>query len=161
MLNDVINTVAAQHSPCDMRGHLDTTQGFWQFADVFTQMVWAVTNNGTICHANRQWACFCGNQHLGNPFDWRTIVHPEDGLEFNYHWERLVKSHEPLVIELRLRNFCAGEYRWFLCHGTPMQQPGMDQSLLLMTATDIHIQKSEIESLVRSLDELHRGDTQR
>lgn len=120
---------------------------FRTIAESLPQLVWVTGPNGEPDFCNRRWHSYTGlspNQSLS--WRWTTPVHPDDREHLNQLWKRSLETGEPYQSEARFRS-ADGQYRWFLVRVVAIRDPQGATASWLVTATDIHDQKTINEQL--------------
>ncbi|MRG55339.1 PAS domain-containing protein [Phyllobacterium sp. SYP-B3895] len=88
--------------------------------DTIPGMVWSALSDGGGEFANRHFRTYLGlSMDDARNWGWATAVHPEDLPDMMEAWRIMAERVEAGEVEARLRRF-DGEYRWFLCRGSPL-----------------------------------------
>lgn len=141
---------------------LTTTPGFGSIAEMIhwiPNIIGVCDPHGGVSYLNHQWYRFTGRSHpddrMSHVLD---IVHPDDRQRLRELWRTgSGDDREAFKVELRLRS-ADNVYRWFLVHAQPVYSE--DRSLVswLATATDIHEQKTQEESLRQAKEAAEQAD---
>lgn len=120
---------------------------FRTIAESLPQLVWVTGPNGEPDFCNRRWHSYTGlspDQNLS--WHWTTPVDPDDRARLDELWKRSLETSEPFQSEARFRA-ADGQYRWFLVRVVAIKDPQGATVCWIVTATDIHDQKTINEQL--------------
>jgi PAS domain S-box-containing protein len=96
---------------------------FKTLAESLPQMIWTCQRDGSTDYLSRQWLDYTGRseaQQLGQ--GWLEQVHPEDRVNVQMEWARVVSSGDTYDLSYRIRRF-DGVYRWFKTRAVPLRDP--------------------------------------
>jgi PAS domain S-box-containing protein len=122
----ILQWIGATQDIHDRRQHehrlRESENRFRQLADAIPQIVWMSDSQGRTDFHNERWYEYTGlSSSLSQADDWRSVVHPEDGLRVNAAWEVAAQNGEPFEEEVRIRHVTGGDYRWFLTRAIPIR----------------------------------------
>jgi diguanylate cyclase (GGDEF)-like protein/PAS domain S-box-containing protein len=133
------------------KGDLDTARErelyFQTMAEAVPEIIWTADPDGMDDYFNQK--CF---DYTGLTFEqsrgagWTVVVHPDDLALCMAKWEEARRAGQPYEVEYRLRGK-DGIYRWFLCRGNPIRNPGGEIVKWFGTCTDIESQKQNQQIL--------------
>jgi PAS domain S-box-containing protein len=96
---------------------------FKTLAESLPQMIWTCQRDGSTDYLSRQWLDYTGRseaQQLGQ--GWLEQVHPDDRVNVQMEWARVVSSGDSFDLSYRIRRF-DGVYRWFKTRAVPLRDP--------------------------------------
>ena len=96
---------------------------FKTLAESLPQMIWTCQRDGSTDYLSRQWLDYTGRseaQQLGH--GWLEQVHPDDRVNVQMEWARVVSSGDTYDLSFRIRRF-DGVYRWFKTRAVPLRDP--------------------------------------
>src|SRR5580658_3440022 len=120
---------------------------FRTLAEAVPEIMWTSDPDGVDDYFNRKWFDYTGltlEKSLGT--GWTVVIHPDDWAECLAKWEKARRTGEPYDVEYRLRGK-DGAFRWFLCRGNPIRDPGGEVIKWFGTCTDIESQKQNQQFL--------------
>src|SRR4051812_38324346 len=96
-----------------------------RIADSAPVMIWAAGPDRRCTYLNHRWLEFTGRPVEGDLGDgWLECVHPEDREHCVRAYADAFAHARPFEVEYRLRS-AAGDYRWVLTRGVPLQDEGV------------------------------------
>lgn len=125
----------------------ESGERFRTIAESLPQLVWVTGPNGEPDFCNRRWRSYTGlspDQNLS--WNWTTPVDPDDRAHLDEFWKRSLETSDPFQSEARFRA-ANGQYRWFLVRVVAIKDPQGATVCWIVTATDIHDQKTINEQL--------------
>jgi PAS domain S-box-containing protein len=96
---------------------------FKTLAESLPQMIWTCLRDGYCDYLSRQWLDYTGRseaQQVGS--GWLEQVHPDDRVNVQLEWARVVGNGDTFDISFRIRRF-DGVYRWFKTRAVPLRDP--------------------------------------
>jgi PAS domain S-box-containing protein len=96
---------------------------FKTLAESLPQMIWTCLRDGYCDYLSRQWLDYTGRseaEQLGS--GWLEQVHPDDRVNVQMEWARVVGSGDTFDVSFRIRRF-DGVYRWFKTRAVPLRDP--------------------------------------
>ncbi|WP_210463887.1 PAS domain S-box protein [Rufibacter roseolus] len=132
----------------------DSEEKFRFMAESMPQMFWTTRPDGYCDYYNQRWAEFTGiplERLYG--YGWLQVVHPEDAQKASSAWSKAVDTKAPYQVEYRVRRH-DGVYRWHLTKGLPRVDQNGEVVMWVGSTTDYHEQKSLVEELVATNEEL-------
>lgn len=132
---------------------------FRHLADAMPQIVWSATGDGVVDYYNHRWYEYTGfptGPATGDE-SWMPVIHPEDLDRCVASWHQTVQKGESHRIEIRLRNYLTGEYRWHLIRAVPITDRDGKVIRWFGTNTDIH----ELKAVQNELQVAHETMEQR
>ncbi|MDP9034487.1 MAG: response regulator [Myxococcota bacterium] len=133
-------------------------QRFHQLTEAMPLPMWSVTATGEVSVSNRAWSEYSGlrTEQTGSFIDAR-FVHPRDIEAARARWQEGTRAAEPFDAEWRLLRDRDNAYRWHLLRAVP-QQSGLDShGQWIVTATDIHAQRTAEEERSRLFEQEQRA----
>ncbi|MDP9148905.1 MAG: ATP-binding protein, partial [Myxococcota bacterium] len=133
-------------------------QRFHELTEVMPLPMWSVTASGEVAISNRAWSEYSGlkTEQTGSFIDAR-FVHPRDIEAARLRWREATRAAEPFDAEWRLLRDRDNAYRWHLLRAVP-QQNGLDlHGQWIVTATDIHAQRTAEEERARLYEQEQRA----
>ena len=118
-------------------------------------LIWTASPDGDAEMLGQGWFDYTGQirgQAAGD--GWRAAVHPDDRPRLQSCWAAMLKSGEPIDVEVRLRR-ADGVYRWRLFRAAPFPRDG-GQAGWCGVGVDIEDQKRAMSDLA-ARDEHHRA----
>ena len=143
----------------------ESEERFRTLTGALPQLVWSSKPSGRIEYVNPLWRAYAGwlpeTEAPGDP--WTEVLHPEDHEHYVRQWAESIASGDPFDIQVRLRRWNEGDYRWFLCRGVALRNRNGEIIRWLGACTDIQDQvqsamqlKQANEALRRSNDDLEQ-----
>ncbi|HEX6483989.1 MAG TPA: PAS domain-containing sensor histidine kinase, partial [Ktedonobacteraceae bacterium] len=131
---------------------LKASEENWRvLAETVPQLVWTTGPDNRLDYCNQG---YCAYTHATfeqlQGHGWRQFLHPEEAEGVLAFRHETLATGEPYESECRLRNGQTGEYRWFLCRGTPVRDETGQIVKWFGTNTDIEEQKRAEEALRQS-----------
>lgn len=124
----------------------DSARRFQVLAEAMPLIVWSMSPDGEDAYLNPQWFEYTGQaESIGLAERWRLALHPEDFETFFSSWARAAERKALWQLEYRLRRR-DGVYRWHLGRSVPDLDGSGEVIRWYGTATDIHEQRTAIES---------------
>ena len=120
---------------------------FQTMAEAIPEIIWTASPDGMDDFFNQRCFDYTGltlAQLRGT--GWTAIVHPDDLSLCAEKWESALRTGDPYDVEYRLRAK-DGAYRWFLCRGNPIRNPGGEIVKWFGTCADIEDQKKNVQIL--------------
>jgi PAS domain S-box-containing protein len=114
-------------------------------ANVVPQLIWTTDPQGDVEYVNERWIAYTGlGLSASRGAAWRNAIDPAQEPVARERWARSVRTGEPFVAELRLRQR-DGSYHWFLVHAVPARG-ALDQIVAWIgTGTDVDLHKRHEE----------------
>jgi PAS domain S-box-containing protein len=134
---------------------LDREARFRTLTEAIPQMVWTANPRGSITFFNRRWNIYTGlPQATGALWEWRELVHPDDGEQLRQDWQVAV-AHEAreFSAEFRLRRAEDGAYRWMLANAISLRDSSDAIIEWVGSIADIDDQKRQAETLEQMVRE--------
>ena len=126
----------------------ESEEKFRQLADLVPQIIWTGRPDGFIDYYNKRWYEYTGfEENKFGDSSWIPILHPDDQSVVLKIWYDSVQNGTSYQIELRLKNFKTGEYRWFISKAEPIKDKEGVITKWFGTCTDIQEQKTVTEKL--------------
>ncbi|HVY05232.1 MAG TPA: ATP-binding protein [Burkholderiales bacterium] len=122
-------------------------ENFRRLCDAAPVLIWVSGRDRLCTWFNRQWLDFVGRpleRELGN--GWVENLHPDDVSFCLEVYNKAFDNRRPFTMEYRLRNR-AGEHRWVLDKGLPLQDAAGEFTGYVGSCTDIHDQKHQERAL--------------
>lgn len=114
----------------------------------FPALIWRANMEAKSDYFNRPWLEFTGRRLKQEKGDgWAGAVHPKDLQGCLDHFLKAFQSRQPFKMEYRLRN-AAGEYRWILDCGRPVNDPAGNFAGYIGSCFDISTIKSSPDGLL-------------
>ena len=111
--------------------------------------VWAARPDGSLEFFNRRWLDYTGLTLEGaTGWGWVSVLHPDERDRLVDYWRSMASSGGAIEVEARVRRF-DGEYRWFLCRGSPVFDEQGNLVRWYGTNTDIEDRK-RVEGALRA-----------
>lgn len=130
------------------------TESFRALAEFLPQLVWSSkAETGEIEYVNRRWLEYFGRDERNDGWRMRDFVHPDDFERAEQRWKFSLLTGATYDVEYRLRRK-DGTYRWFLARGTPVRDANGRIVRWYGSATDIDVQKREVERTREVVDRL-------
>ncbi|WP_048920723.1 PAS domain S-box protein [Rufibacter radiotolerans] len=132
----------------------ESEEKFRFMAESMPQMFWTTRPDGYCDYYNQRWVDFTGiplDRLYG--YGWLQAVHPADAQNASYAWSRAVETKAAYQVEYRVRRH-DGVYRWHLTKGMPRLDERGQVVMWVGSTTDYHEQKSMVEELVATNEEL-------
>ena len=123
-------------------------------ADLVPDLLWRNDPAGNGTWFNRRWLDYTG-QTAGRAAGqgWTEVIHPDDRGRSMDDFRRSVADAQPFRHEHRVRR-ADGEYRWCLVQGLPLVLPDGTVSEWFGAATDVHEQRTAMQSLQETADRI-------
>jgi signal transduction histidine kinase len=140
-----------QHEIREIRRRSD--ERFRELTESMPLPMWGVHSDGAIHVSNRAWAEYAqptlpqSGSLIDNPF-----VHPDDVDTLRTRWGEGTRAGVPFDAECRLLRHRDKTYRWHLLRGVPEQMRRDGNGAWIVTATDVHAQKTAEEERARLLE---------
>ncbi|MGE0223021.1 MAG: ATP-binding protein [Acetobacteraceae bacterium] len=128
---------------------------FRVITDAMPQLVWSTRPDGHPDYCNQRWYDITGiSRAQRGPFEWHSLIHPDDKAEARCRWTHSLATGEPYQAEYRLRT-ATGEYRWMLGRAVPVRDPATGAiTRWFGTCTDIEETIAARETLRRTREDL-------
>ncbi len=128
----------------------DSEARFRQLVESVPQMVWVNLADGTLEYLNRPCLDYFGLSAADMyGWDWRQAIHPDDLSHTLAASDRAMRTGGTLYVEYRLRKH-DGQFRWHICHASPLRDGAGRIVKWFGTAIDIHDRKDAGEQLLRA-----------
>ncbi|HET6894626.1 MAG TPA: SpoIIE family protein phosphatase [Candidatus Baltobacteraceae bacterium] len=134
------------------------SESFRALAELLPQLVWvSKAGSGQIEYVNRQWLDYFGIDEVrSRSWRMRDFVHPDDFKQANERWKFALLTGAAYEVEYRLRRH-DGIYQWFLARGTPARDAAKNVVRWYGSATNIDVQKREVERAKEVVDLLQEA----
>jgi PAS domain S-box-containing protein len=124
----------------------DSARRFRVLAEAMPLIVWSMSPDGEDAYLNPQWLEYTGQGEAISLADrWRLALHPDDYASCFETWAAAGATKALWQLEYRLRRR-DGVYRWHLGRSVPDLDTDGEVIRWYGTATDIHEQRTAIES---------------
>jgi PAS domain S-box-containing protein len=125
--------------------------------DAIPTIVWSALPDGSGDFFNKSWVEFTKlSVEDSKGFGWSKVVHPDDLPAHMERWRKAIATSQPFEDEARFRR-ADGNYRWFLCRGTPLHDEAGDIIKWYGQLTDIEDRKQAEARVSRAEAELRRA----
>ncbi|MFC6998757.1 PAS domain-containing protein [Rufibacter roseus] len=132
----------------------ESEEKFRFMAESLPQMFWTTRPDGYCDYYNQKWVEYSGlSMEELYGYGWIEIVHPDDREKASAAWRKAVESKTDYQVEYRVRR-ADGKYRWHLTKGLPRLNEKGEVIMWVGSTTDYHEQKSLVEELVSTNEEL-------
>lgn len=123
----------------------ESEERFRHLASAMPQIVWISSKEGDIEYINSQWMTYTGlsleqSRNFGQVKD---VIHPDDKGPLKSSWDQALQTQSVHEVEMRLKRFSDGVYRWFLSRSVPVFDSKGELVKWYGTSTDIHDQKMQ------------------
>jgi two-component system CheB/CheR fusion protein len=115
--------------------------------DLVPDLLWRNDAAGRATWFNQRWLDYTGQaMDAATGLGWMQALHPDDRRQSMDDFLAAVAAGRAFREERRIRR-ADGEYRWFLVQGLPLRTPDGSITEWFGAATDIHEQRTAIETL--------------
>jgi hypothetical protein len=108
---------------------------------------WSSRPDGSVEFVNQRWLDYTGlSAEQALDWGWQGTFHPDDLPRVRETYRQALDSGQPFELEGRARRF-DGEFRWFLCQGSPLRDESGKVVKWYGTNTDIEDRKRAEEAV--------------
>lgn len=127
--------------------------------DSMPQMAWSTNAKGQIDYCNHRCLTYTGllfKDILAGK--WKNLCLPDDLQKVSEIWKAHLESLEPFEIQLRIREYKTGHYRWNLCRAVPVFDKNGNVRQWVGTNTDIDDQKRAEMQLIAARNQAEEAN---
>lgn len=125
---------------------------FRTLSETVPAMIWTNSHDGHVEYCNARWTEYGGlTPERSAIAGWHALIHPEDRLEFDQHWQNSLANGATFEMQARLKRGADREYRWHLVRAIALSNEAGQVEKWIGFAVDIDDQK-KVEEKLRSLN---------
>jgi len=123
---------------------------FQVVCETSNHLIITTDENGAVEYCNQRWKDYVGlslRENAGKAICWFKIIHSDDRLKFDQHWQKAREQDTPLEVEVRLKEK-DGKYLWHRLCGMPIKCHNGKRWCI--TCTEVEAYYSLLESLSKA-----------